>query len=167
MWTRWGARNWTGRQTRRRHPNYDDPGNVLLWSRCAASADISPSCFVLFGTKWICVTWAEFQGSWLRVCLRPGSVLLCFAVAWLQSALLSHAFLWPPDAFPDPGNRISTSVLAFGVREPHTQLVERSKTKNGKKGKEIFLFNLERKVCSTFSFMLVYAEGLVATWTLH
>ena len=42
-----------------------------------------------------------------------GLVLHCSALAWPQSAFLSHG-PWPPDAFPDPGNRINTSARALG-----------------------------------------------------
>lgn len=129
-------------QTRRRRPNYDRPGNVLLWSRCVTSAVIFSSCFMLFGTKWICVTWAEFQGSWLRLCLRPGSVLLCFAFAWLQSVLLSHAFSDLLTHFLTQEIELTPPSWPLGSKSRILSWWDAAKPKKKKRGKHIFHFQL-------------------------
>lgn len=46
---------------------------------------------MLLETKWIRFMCALLQQVWPWACLRPGSAQQSFALAWPQSAFLSHA----------------------------------------------------------------------------
>lgn len=75
---------------------------VCLWGHNAQSTAMhSISVFFSFSfttcgmmlleTKWILFMWAVLQWAWPWACPKPGSALLCSALAWPQSAFLSHA----------------------------------------------------------------------------
>lgn len=78
----------------------------------AVSGSFLTCGMMLLETKWILFMWAQLQRAWPRACPRPGSALLCSGLATKCVSLSCGP--WPPDAFPDPGNRINTSARALG-----------------------------------------------------
>lgn len=96
---------------------------ICLWGHNAQST-VKHSIWVFFLHVGWCYwklsgsffMWAELQRAWPWACLRPGSAPLCSGLATKWISLSCGP--WPPDAFPDPGNRINTSALALGSHSP-------------------------------------------------
>ena len=87
-------------------------GTVHRAQLCTVSGSFLTCGMMLLETKWILFMWALLQRAWPRACPRPGSAPLCSGLATKCISLSCGP--WPPDAFPDPGNRINTSARALG-----------------------------------------------------